>query len=91
METAAVAAVCVAAGVPWSVHRSISDHAGGGLLDDAVLALAGPTGWSDAPVGPDDIADPELRARLEQLTRDSLRACSAAADDAIATMARLVG
>ena len=36
METAAVAVVCEARGVPWSVFRSISDRPADGLVDGAV-------------------------------------------------------
>ena len=43
METAAVAAVCEAKGVPWTVFRAISDLVGG-PVDDALLGLANPDG-----------------------------------------------
>jgi nucleoside phosphorylase len=43
METAAVAAVCEAKGVPWTAFRAISDLVGG-PVDDSLLALANPDG-----------------------------------------------
>lgn len=87
METAAVAAVCDGAGVSWSVHRAISDHAGGGLIDDTIMAMAGASGAMDPDVYASVMQDPQRRARIEQLTRDSMTACNAAASDAIATLA----
>jgi len=50
METAAVAAVCDGAQVPWSVFRGISDYAGEGLVDDAVFAMTRPDGTADPEV-----------------------------------------
>jgi adenosylhomocysteine nucleosidase len=47
METAAVAAVCEARGVPWSVVRAISDIAGDGA-DDEIFAMTKPDGSPDA-------------------------------------------
>ena len=45
METAAVAAVCEARGVPWSVFRAISDRASeAGLIGDAILDVVKPDG-----------------------------------------------
>jgi nucleoside phosphorylase len=43
METAAVAAVCEAQGVPWTAFRGISDLVGG-PVDEALLGLANPDG-----------------------------------------------
>lgn len=45
METAAVAQVCDALGLPWTALRGISDHVDEGLLaDPAILAILGPDG-----------------------------------------------
>ena len=49
METAAIAAVCESKGVAWSVVRSISDHVGDAIVDDAVLGMMRPDG-SVAPL-----------------------------------------
>jgi len=90
METAAVAAVCAAAGCPWSAHRSISDFAGGGLVDDAVFAMTRPDGTAD----PDALErylseDPGRIAVLTQLAHDMTVATEAAAESAIRSCADL--
>jgi len=90
METAAVAAVCEAAGCPWSVFRGISDYAGEGLVDDAIFAMTRPDGTAD----PDVIAryleeNPERREVLVRLAHDTHRATEAAATAAIDACAAL--
>src|SRR5262249_32980717 len=40
METAAIAEVCEARGVPWSVFRVISDRASDGTVDEEVFKLS---------------------------------------------------
>jgi adenosylhomocysteine nucleosidase len=47
METSAIAAVCEAKGVSWSVFRSISDHVGDAIVDEAVLGMMRPDGSID--------------------------------------------
>jgi adenosylhomocysteine nucleosidase len=44
METAAIAAVCVRRGVPWSVVRVISDRASDGSVDEEVFRLSNQDG-----------------------------------------------
>jgi adenosylhomocysteine nucleosidase len=85
METAAIAAVCDRRGIPWSVHRAISDRTTTGLLDDELMSLAGPDG------APDQVAidryfseHPERIEALAQLAMDATAAAEAAADAAIA-------
>jgi adenosylhomocysteine nucleosidase len=90
METAAVAAVCEAAGCPWSVFRGISDYAGEGLVDDAIFAMTRPDGTAD----PDVIAryleeNPERREVLVRLAHDTHLATEAAAAAAIDACAAL--
>jgi len=90
METAAVAAVCEAAGCPWSVFRGISDYAGEGLVDDAIFAMTRPDGTAD----PDVIAryleeNPERREVLARLAHDTHLATEAAATAAIDACAAL--
>jgi adenosylhomocysteine nucleosidase len=81
METAAVARVCEAAGVPWSVFRGISDFAGDPLIDAAFFAMARPDGTMD----PADLtayldADPTRGPRLMELAAGAgLAAANAAA------------
>lgn len=47
METAAIALVADARGVPWSVLRAISDRAGDPLVDDELLAMTRADGSAD--------------------------------------------
>ncbi|MEZ5206711.1 MAG: hypothetical protein R2690_06960 [Acidimicrobiales bacterium] len=47
METAAIALVAAARGVPWSVLRAISDRAGDPLVDDELLAMTRADGSAD--------------------------------------------
>ncbi len=80
METAAVAAVCEAAGRPWTVFRAISDHAAGGLVDGAVLAMTRSDGTSDpAAIARYLERDPSRRERLSRLARDAAVATEVAA------------
>ena len=49
METSAIAATCESRACPWSVFRAISDRAGDGSIDSAMLSLAGPDGEPNLP------------------------------------------
>jgi adenosylhomocysteine nucleosidase len=90
METAAVAAVCERADVPWSVYRSISDHAGGGLIDHELFAMTRPDGSADADALARYLAaDPRRGEVLARLARDMTVATEAAAGAAVAALARL--
>lgn len=89
METAAVAAVCVDAGVPWSVYRSISDRAGEGLINPELFAATKPDGSADPEALQRWLADPAQRAVLERLARDCAVATEAAAQAAIAALPRV--
>jgi adenosylhomocysteine nucleosidase len=80
METAAVAEVCEAAGVGWSVFRAISDRPSDGLVDADVAALARTDGSPDLPA----VARYVVRRRwavptLARLGRDLCTATMAAA------------
>ena len=80
METAAVAAVCERAQVPWSVYRGISDFAGEGLVDQALFAITLPDGTAD----PASIARyleerPEAKEIFVRLAHDAKLATEAAA------------
>jgi adenosylhomocysteine nucleosidase len=84
METAAVAAVCAGAAMPWGVFRGISDFADGGLVDDALFSMTRPDGTAD----PDAIAryleeNPHRRTVLAQLAHDASLATEAAAAAAV--------
>ncbi len=85
METAAVAAVCEAAEVRWSVARAISDVAG----DEAVGAtveggLARPDGSPDLAAAARFMArSPSRIGALARLARQAQAAARAAADEAV--------
>lgn len=88
METAAVAAVCIDAGVPWSAFRGISDYAGAGLVDQELFEATNPDGTGN----PDAIAryleeHPEKLEVLTRLARDCTIATEAAAAAAIRSCA----
>jgi adenosylhomocysteine nucleosidase len=90
METAAVAAVCEAAGRPWSVYRSISDFAGGGLVDDELFSLTRPDGTADTDALQRYLDEhPERLDVLAQLGQDMTVAVEAAADAAVRACADL--
>lgn len=87
METAAVAAVCAAAGVRWTAFRAISDFAGDPGVDDGLLAVTRPDGSAD----PDALArylseDPRRAELLQELARNTHAATEAAAAAAIAAL-----
>lgn len=84
METAAVAEVCEAHGVPWSAYRCVGDRIFDGLLDDRVLALTNPDGSGNPEALRRLLAEhPDLPAKLEQLGRDTARAARLAAEAAV--------
>ncbi len=87
MESAAIARVCEAAGVPWSVFRGISDFAGDPIIDAAFFAMARPDGSMD----PADLeaylaADSTRLPRLMELAEGAGRAATNAAEAAIAAI-----
>ncbi len=83
METASIAAVCDARGVPWVAYRSISDMAG--VTPDWVLGMASPDGGANVGAIIRTLGPRPWRLRgLAKLAKDSTRAASTAADAAIA-------
>ncbi|MGQ0802765.1 MAG: 5'-methylthioadenosine/S-adenosylhomocysteine nucleosidase family protein [Actinomycetota bacterium] len=87
METAAVAAVCEARQVPWSVFRAISDMAGD--TDDSVLAMANPDGSANVrAVLRYLLPRPWQIFKLARLGRDAQAATTLAADAAIRACAQ---
>jgi adenosylhomocysteine nucleosidase len=79
METAAVAAVCQARGIPWSAFRGISDHGVEDGIDDSVLALSRPDGTADAgAVARYVLTKPWRLPTLARLGRDMQKAVDAA-------------
>jgi len=90
METAAVGAVCEAAGCPWSAFRSISDHAGEGLVDDELFALSRPDGTADGEAVTRYFeAHPNKVGDLLRLAEDMTVATEAAADAAVRALGAL--
>jgi adenosylhomocysteine nucleosidase len=85
METAAIAAVCEEQNCRWSVFRGISDRARDGLVDDDLLALAGPDGKGDVGALLRYLVRRPWRiGRLARLGRDATLAARRAADAAAA-------
>jgi adenosylhomocysteine nucleosidase len=84
METAAIAEVCEARGVPWSVFRVISDRASDGTVDDEVFELSN----MDGTPNPEAITAyiekyPERIPVLAQMAEDCALATRTASDAAI--------
>jgi nucleoside phosphorylase len=85
METAAVASVCEARGIPWSVVRAISDRAGDGRVDAGVFALSKPDGSPDSEAIERYFAEhPERVEALAELAEGALLATQLAAEAAVA-------
>jgi adenosylhomocysteine nucleosidase len=84
METAAVAQVCTARGIPWSVFRAISDRATDGTVDDEVFRLSNQDG---TPNGREIVRyfarHPGRVPRMMRLARGARQAADTAADAAI--------
>ena len=84
METAAVAAVCEARGVPWSVVRAISDRANDGSVDEEVFALSHQDGSPDwRAVARFVVTRPHRLPRLAAVGRGAQRAATIAAEAAV--------
>jgi nucleoside phosphorylase len=89
METAAVAAVCVRRGVPWSAVRSISDLVG--VTPGDVIGLANPDGTPNVGASVRYLLTKPWRIpRLVRLGLDSQRAAKGAAE-AAARLLRAAG
>lgn len=88
METAAIAKVCDARGVPWSVVRAISDRATDGSVDADIVGLCHPDGRINySVVARYVISHPGAVPRLVRLARGSKLAVERAADAAIRGLA----
>lgn len=83
METAAVAVVCEARGVPWSVFRSISDRPADGLVDGEVWEMTQIDGSADDALNRYLESNPDAAPRLAQMAGDMEIATYAAAAAAI--------
>ena len=81
METAAIAAVCEAHGIPWSVVRAVSDRAPDGTVDDEVFTMSRPDGTPDPrAVARFVLRHPGRLPQLARMGRDATRAAAVAAD-----------
>ena len=90
METAAIAAVCEARGIPWSVFRVISDRASDGSVDEEVFRMSNQDGTPNAEA----IASyferhPERLPLMARMAEDAKLATETAADAAIAACSHL--
>jgi len=90
METAAMAAVCERHGIPWSVHRAISDRATDGSVDDEVFHLSRQDGTPDpAAVARFLLRHPQRLPGLARMAKGARLATERSADAAIAAARRL--
>ncbi len=90
METAAIAARCESLGCPWSVFRAISDRAGDGSIDPAMLGLAGPDGEPNIPaLMRFGLTNPKRISSLLQLGQGLRLATNAAAFGAVSVLGRM--
>ena len=90
METAAIAHVCEARGIPWSVFRAISDRAGDGTVDVEVFAMSNQDGTPNhEAIAAFLYKYPERIPQLAQMGEDSTLATERAAEAAIRACAAL--
>ena len=90
METAAIAEVCVARRLPWSVFRAISDRATDASLDDEVFGLIGPDGsFRPGAITAYFLKHPGRVPALVRFSRDAKRAAESAAAAAVRAVALL--
>jgi adenosylhomocysteine nucleosidase len=84
METAAIAEVCEARGVPWSVFRVISDRASDGTVNEEVFKLSNMDGTPNREAIEAYIKKyPERIPALAQMGEDCALATRIASDEAI--------
>jgi hypothetical protein len=89
METAAIAAICESRACPWSVFRAISDRAGDGSIDPALLGLAGPDGEPNVPALVRFVLrNPRRLPYLVRLGHDLRLATNAAASGAVSALGK---
>lgn len=84
METAAIAHSCEREGVPWSVHRAISDRATDGSVDDELFHLSHQDGTPDLrAVARYVLRHPGRVPRMATMAKGARLATERAADAAI--------
>jgi len=90
METAAIAELCEARDVPWSVFRVISDRASDGSVDDEIFHLSNQDGTPNAAAIERYIAEhPERLPHLAEMAENANLATHAAVDAALEACARI--
>jgi adenosylhomocysteine nucleosidase len=90
METAAIAAILEGRACPWSVFRAISDRAGDGSIDSAMLSLAGPDGEPNLPALLRFVlVNPQHVPSLARLGRGLSLATNAAASGAVSALGKM--
>ena len=90
METAAIAEVCEARAIPWSVFRVISDRSSDGSLDEEVFRLSNQDGTPNhAAIAEYFARHPERLELMAKMGENATLAARTAADAAIAACRRL--
>jgi nucleoside phosphorylase len=90
METAAIAEVCEARGVPWSVFRVISDRANDGSVDEEVFHLSNQDGTPNRAAIEKYMAEhPERLPLMAQMAENATLAARVAAEAAVRACADL--
>jgi adenosylhomocysteine nucleosidase len=90
METAAIAEVCEARGVPWSVFRVISDRASDGTVDEEVFHLSNQDGTPNHEAIERYMREhPERLPVLTQMAENANLATNTAVEAAILASARI--
>jgi hypothetical protein len=90
METAAIAEVCEARGIPWSVFRVISDRANDGTVDEEVFRLSNQDGTPNPAAIKKYIEEhPERLPVLAEMAENASLATRTAAEAAIRACAAL--
>jgi nucleoside phosphorylase len=84
METAAIAHVCEARGIPWSVFRAISDRATDGSIDEEVFHMSNMDGTpNEAAITAYFEKHPDALETMARLAEGATLAADTAADAAI--------
>jgi nucleoside phosphorylase len=90
METAAIAELCDAREIPWSVFRTISDRANDGTVTEEVFRLSNQDGTPNHAAIEQYIAEhPERVPLLARMAEDAQLATHNAVDAAIGACARI--
>jgi adenosylhomocysteine nucleosidase len=90
METAAIAELCEARGIPWSVFRVISDRATDGSVDQEIFELSNMDGTPNREKIERYMREhPERLPVLAQMAQDAALARDTAADAAIAACSHI--